>query len=99
MYLVGQKVICVVQSPVDSKKHFNNAVCKVNHILYPPRYNPDYHDFYKANILYSLEWIQEENGGAPVPTNFKYYLWNERQLRIFPPKQIFARTKNELPDV
>ena len=99
MYLVGQKVICVVESRIDSKKPFDNCVCRVHKIIYPPRYNPDYHDFYKKNILYSLQWIEEDNSGAPVPTNFKYFLWSERQLRNFLPKPILAAEKNQLPDV
>ncbi len=99
MYLVGQKVICVGSRGIDSRSEFRNRVCRVHKILYPPRYNPKYHDFYRSKILYSLEWIQEENKGVPSPTNFKYYFWNENELRVVPPKQIFFVEKNQLPDV
>ena len=99
MYLVGQKVICVGSKGFDSRSEFCNCICRVHKILYPPRYSPEHHDFYRSQILYSLEWSKEENKGTPPPTHFKYFFWYEKELRVLPPKQIFARTKDQLPDV
>ena len=99
MYLVGQKVICIGGRGIDSRSEFRNCVCRVHKILYPPRYNPEYHDFYRSQILYSLEWSKEDNKSIPPPTHFKYYFWHEKELRVVPPKQISVAEKNQLPDV
>ena len=93
MYLVGQKVICVGSKGFDSRSEFCNCICRVHKILYPPRYNPEYHDFYRSQILYSLEWSKEDNKSIPPPTHFKYFFGTKKNYVSFHPSKSLLQRK------